>query len=64
VERTTGSIALAELTWQEAAEQLAQRPVGLLPIGAIEAHGPHLPLDTDLIIAGAMARRAAGRLAG
>jgi creatinine amidohydrolase len=64
VERSTGSIALADLTWQEAAEQLAQRPVGLLPIGAIEAHGPHLPLETDLIIAGAMARRAAERLAG
>jgi creatinine amidohydrolase len=28
-------------------------------VGAIEAHGPHLPLDTDVIIAQAMARSGA-----
>ncbi|HEU5424430.1 MAG TPA: creatininase family protein [Nitrolancea sp.] len=54
--------ALGGLTWQEAAELLARHPVGLLPTGAIEAHGPHLPLDTDVLIARAMARRAAERL--
>lgn len=54
---------LAHLTWQEAASRLASRPVGLLPLGAIEAHGPHLPLDTDMIIADATARRAMLRLA-
>ncbi len=53
---------LAELTWQEAAGLLEQRPVGLLPIGAIEAHGPHLPLDTDVRIAQEMATRAAALL--
>lgn len=35
--------------------------MGLLPIGAIEAHGPHLPLDTDVIIAMATAASAARR---
>jgi creatinine amidohydrolase len=53
---------LAELTWMEARDVLGQRPVGLLPIGAIEAHGPHLPLDTDVIIATATASRAFDRL--
>lgn len=53
---------LAELSWVEARDVLAQHPVGLLPVGAIEAHGPHLPLDTDVIIAIATARRAAERL--
>jgi creatinine amidohydrolase len=47
--------ALSELTWTEAAGLLSLRPVGLLPVGAIEAHGPHLPLDTDVAIASAMA---------
>lgn len=55
---------MATLTWQEAGTALQERPVGLLPVGAIEAHGPHLPLDTDVIIACEMAHRAARLLAG
>lgn len=34
------------------------RVVALLPTGAVEAHGPHLPLTTDVIIATAAARAA------
>ena len=34
----------------------------MLPVGATEAHGPHLPLGTDTIIAIAMARAGAERL--
>jgi creatinine amidohydrolase len=54
---------LARLTWPAAQVELAKRPIGLLPIGAIEAHGPHLPLDTDVIIAEATARAAGQKLA-
>lgn len=36
--------------------------VALLPLGAVEAHGPHLPVGTDLWISEAMAREAARRL--
>lgn len=39
---------------------LVGRPV-ILPTGACEAHGPHLPLDTDVRIATAMAELAASR---
>ena len=46
---------LAALTWHEARDLLASRPIGILPVGAIEAHGPHLPLDTDVLIAEATA---------
>ena len=35
------------------------RAVALLPVGAIEQHGPHLPLATDAIIAEQIAHRAA-----
>lgn len=55
--------SLSDLTWQEAEHMFRQRPVGLLPIGATEAHGPHLPLDTDVIIAEGTARRAGEWLA-
>lgn len=57
------SLYLADLTWPEAEERLRARPVALLPIGATEAHGPHLPLNTDVTIALATAERAAQRLA-
>lgn len=43
---------------------LAQGPVvAILPLGAVEAHGPHLPVGTDTWIAEAMAREGAERLA-
>ncbi len=53
---------LAQLTWEEVRDLERERTVVILPVGAIEAHGPHLPLDTDIIIANAMARAAAGKL--
>lgn len=54
---------LAQLTWEEARDLDRGRTVVVLPVGAIEAHGPHLPLATDIVIAAAMARAGAGRLA-
>jgi creatinine amidohydrolase len=53
---------LAELTWVEATSALNDA-IAILPIGAIEAHGPHLPLNTDLLISEEVARRVAKRLA-
>ena len=54
---------LAQLTWEEVRDLDRARTVVVLPVGAIEAHGPHLPLDTDVVIATAMARAGARRLA-
>jgi creatinine amidohydrolase len=51
------------MTWEEVRDAAGPGSVAILPVGAIEAHGPHLPLDTDVIIAEAMARCGAGRLA-
>lgn len=53
---------LAKHTWPEAAELLGPDTIALVPIGSTEPHGPHLPLDTDVTIADAQARRAAARL--
>lgn len=51
------------MTWEEARAAAGPRSAAILPVGAIEAHGPHLPLETDVIIAQAMARAGAARLA-
>jgi creatinine amidohydrolase len=55
---------LAAMTWEEARDAAGTGSIAILPVGAIEAHGPHLPLETDVIIAQAMARAGAQRLAG
>jgi creatinine amidohydrolase len=47
------------MTWEEIAGHDKTRFVPILPIGATEAHGPHLPLSTDVIIAQAMAEHGA-----
>jgi len=48
-----------ELSWPQAKKRLSEVDVGLLPVGAIEQHGPHLPLDTDAFDADYLARRVA-----
>ncbi|GAB4196119.1 MAG: creatininase family protein [Sandaracinaceae bacterium] len=53
---------LAELSFEDARAVLARGAVALLPTGATEAHGPHLPLATDVVIATEGARRAARQL--
>jgi creatinine amidohydrolase len=53
----------AKRTWTETRDAVSPRTVALLPIGCTEPHGPHLPLDTDVTIALAQARRAAQLLA-
>ncbi|MEP4114579.1 MAG: creatininase family protein, partial [Nitratireductor sp.] len=37
--------------------------VAIVPVGAIEQHGPHLPLSTDAVLAEEMARETASRVA-
>lgn len=42
-------VLLERLAWPDAASTLGD--VLLLPVGAMEQHGPHLPLNTDTVIA-------------
>jgi creatinine amidohydrolase len=51
-----------ELTTPQLAARIADDPdcVALIPVGAVEQHGPHLPVGTDTIIATAVADAAAG----
>ena len=52
---------LAEMTFAEV-QAMGEDAVAILPVGAIEAHGPHLSLQTDVIIARAMAAAGARTL--
>lgn len=52
----------SEMTWEDVRGLEVERTVVILPVGATEAHGPHLPLSTDVVIAEAMAADGAARL--
>lgn len=54
----------AELTWEEVRDLDRPSAVAILPVGAVEAHGPHLPLGTDVVIAEGMARVCAEGISG
>ena len=45
-------LALDELSWTDVAAHIARDARLLLPIGALEQHGPHLPLGANALIAG------------
>ncbi|MDX2065945.1 MAG: creatininase family protein [Fimbriimonadaceae bacterium] len=55
-------MVLADLTWLEV-DALDRDVVFLLPTGATEQHGPHLPMDTDTCLVDAVARAVERRLA-
>ena len=62
-----GALAFAAITSPEAralAVSQPSRPVALLPTGAVEQHGPHLPLGVDIWLASAVARAVAEGQAG
>jgi creatinine amidohydrolase/Fe(II)-dependent formamide hydrolase-like protein len=50
---------LGELTWPEAERRFQEVDVALLPVGAIEQHGPHLSLDCDAFDADYLAKAVA-----
>lgn len=44
-------LVAANLSWEELRDHAKGGAIALLPVGSTEAHGPHLPLDTDVAIA-------------
>jgi creatinine amidohydrolase len=51
------SRVLGELTFHDVARAIKPTSILCLPLGAIEQHGAHLPLDTDVIVAEGLSRR-------
>ncbi|MFJ5302958.1 mycofactocin biosynthesis peptidyl-dipeptidase MftE [Streptomyces sp. NPDC088350] len=57
-ERRAAAAELGRTVWP----RVSERALVLVPVGSTEQHGPHLPLNTDSVIATEVARYAAGRL--
>jgi creatinine amidohydrolase len=51
-------------TWPEMIEVVKKQPVVVIPIGSVEDHGPHLPLDTDNFLIWSFCEEAARRAGG
>jgi creatinine amidohydrolase len=51
-------------TWPELGEAVKRQPVVVLPIGSVEDHGPHLPVDTDNFLIWSICEEAARRADG
>lgn len=49
---------LADLPGAAVGDVLSRDSIVVLPLGAVEQHGPHLPLGTDLFVADAVSRAA------
>lgn len=57
------ALRLEELTWPEVADELRDgRCRIVVPFGALEQHGPHLPLVTDTMLGDALGEAVAERL--
>jgi len=50
------------MPWTEVGKVLREDPRLILPVGALEQHGPHLPLGTNIVIAQRVAREVSQRL--
>ena len=55
---------LEQMTYPQVESLASRTDLALLPVGPPEAHGPHLPVGTDLIAASELCKRAARELAG
>jgi len=57
------AVRWSDLAWPDVEALVAERPneVALVPVGATEQHGPHLPTATDTIIATGLCEAASAR---
>ncbi len=57
------TVFMNELSWVDYQQRIERdAPPVLLPVGALEQHGPHLPLGTDAMLSTAVAADAARRV--
>ncbi len=55
-------VRIEQLNWTEYDRRVRERdPVVFLPVGSLEQHGPHLPMNCDAVIPTALSERVAAR---
>ncbi len=59
--RASTEFRYEKLTWPEINDAVELGKVCVLPCSAVEQHGPHLPLDVDVICPTEIARGAGAR---
>ena len=57
-------VAVDRLSWVQFRDRVASGAIVIVPVGALEQHGHHLPLGVDAILATAIAERVARRVDG
>lgn len=59
------SVLIGEIPWTTYNERVRDgKTIVFLPVGALEQHGPHLPMNCDVVIPAALSERVARRLGG
>lgn len=61
---TDGKVLWQEMLRYELLDAASRRAVVIVPVGSVEQHGPHLPLDVDISVPYLLAVRAAARCTG
>ena len=47
----TATVAMSEMSWVEYSRRMAvPDTLSIVPVGAIEQHGPHLTMNTDVLL--------------
>src|SRR5664280_1711988 len=64
MEETAMILLFHDKNWPQLKRAAANRTLVILPVGATEEHGKHLPVNTDTVIAERMAVVAAEKICG
>ncbi len=57
-------VRIAELAWPAYAERVGSGAPVLIPVGALEQHGPHMSMNPDVLLPTAIAERVAADIGG
>ncbi|MFH1555081.1 MAG: creatininase [Pseudomonadota bacterium] len=58
------SVYMAELSWPQYQAKIAAGATVFIPLGTTEQHGPHLPLNVDVVLPTAVCARVAAQIGG